>query len=529
MIACAKVGLFRDLYNKKTQQRVIAKEPKRLRESRCLRLFNQRLLVGSILICLLLMSPGMSDPIRLHPDNPHYFEYQGKALALITSAEHYGAVINLDFDFIKYLDTLQAEGMNYTRIFSGTYVEPPGAFTIRRNTLAPAPGRFQAPWQRTMTSKTTASGGEKQFNLTRYEREYMLRLMHFVHAAYQRSIIVELTLFSSTYSPKQWAIHPFNRKNNVNDSRINNYRSLHTLSNGGILDYQKAFVALVVRELNTFDNLFYEIQNEPWSDNHSIGDKINPYLEDKDSFPNVTEITTEASIRWQRAIAQVIVEEESKQKKQHLIAQNIANFRLPIRDSDLVPEASILNFHYAYGEAVTWNYGLDKLIGCDETGFAGRSDDVYRNQAWEFVLAGGGLFNNLDYSFTVEKEDGTDTRPNGPGGGSPKLRKQLKVLSEFIHSFKLEKLKPDYQTVKRSPGVVCRVLSEPGRQYALYIQGRAPCTLDLDLPTGYYRSEWINPITGRVSGRADFNQFKAIKTLNSPMFKEAIVLRINRN
>ena len=66
-------------------------------------------------------------PITLHSDNPHYFEYRGKPVVLITSAEHYGAVINLDFDFRKYLDTLVADGMNYTRVFSGAYVEPQGA------------------------------------------------------------------------------------------------------------------------------------------------------------------------------------------------------------------------------------------------------------------------------------------------------------------------------------------------------------------------------------------------------------------
>jgi hypothetical protein len=30
-------------------------------------------------------------PIRLHPANPHYFLFRGKAVALITSGEHYGA------------------------------------------------------------------------------------------------------------------------------------------------------------------------------------------------------------------------------------------------------------------------------------------------------------------------------------------------------------------------------------------------------------------------------------------------------
>jgi len=76
-------------------------------------------------------------PIRLHPDNPRWFEWRGKAVALITSAEHYGAVLNQDFEFHRYLEAMQLEGMNYTRIFAGSYVEPQGAFGIERNTLAP--------------------------------------------------------------------------------------------------------------------------------------------------------------------------------------------------------------------------------------------------------------------------------------------------------------------------------------------------------------------------------------------------------
>jgi hypothetical protein len=43
-------------------------------------------------------------PIRLHPDNPRYFLWRGKPTVLITSGEHYGAVMNLDFDYVRYLD-----------------------------------------------------------------------------------------------------------------------------------------------------------------------------------------------------------------------------------------------------------------------------------------------------------------------------------------------------------------------------------------------------------------------------------------
>ena len=48
-----------------------------------------------------------AEPIRLHPENPHYFLWRDKPTVLIGSGEHYGAVINLDFDYLKYLETLK--------------------------------------------------------------------------------------------------------------------------------------------------------------------------------------------------------------------------------------------------------------------------------------------------------------------------------------------------------------------------------------------------------------------------------------
>ena len=35
-------------------------------------------------------------PLSLHPNNPHYFLWRGQPTVLITSAEHYGALVNLD-------------------------------------------------------------------------------------------------------------------------------------------------------------------------------------------------------------------------------------------------------------------------------------------------------------------------------------------------------------------------------------------------------------------------------------------------
>src|SRR5689334_13177003 len=80
--------------------------------------------------------------LQLAPRNPHYFFYGGKALVLVTSGEHYGAVINRAFDYKRYLAELQSKGLNHTRIWTGPYREVEGSFHISANTLAPSAADF---------------------------------------------------------------------------------------------------------------------------------------------------------------------------------------------------------------------------------------------------------------------------------------------------------------------------------------------------------------------------------------------------
>src|SRR6266699_4200567 len=113
--------------------------------------FLQRTAAYIVWLSLALTGAQAGEAIGLHPDNPHYFLFRGKPAVLITSGEHYGAVLNLDFDYRKYLDALAKDGLNLTRTFSGAYVEPFGAFNIASNTLAPRPERFICPWARSQT------------------------------------------------------------------------------------------------------------------------------------------------------------------------------------------------------------------------------------------------------------------------------------------------------------------------------------------------------------------------------------------
>ncbi len=440
-------------------------------------------------------------PIALNPDNPHYFLFRGKPTVLITSTEHYGAVVNLDFDYIKYLDELHSWGFNLTRLFSGVYVEHCGAFNIEKNTLAPAPNRFTCPWARSRMPGY-AGGGDK-FDLHQWDKSYFRRLKDFISQAGQRGIVVEMVLFCPYYADQQWNLSPVKASNNIQRIGSASRTDALTLNNGDLLPVQDAMVRKIVNELKDFDNLYYEVCNEPY-------------------FGGVT-------LDWQRHIISTILDTEAPFPSKHLMAQNISNGSMKVNNPN--PSISIFNFHYSRPpDSVAMNYDLNRVIADDETGFKGIGDTPYRREGWDFIVSGGGVYDNLDYSFTAGHEDGTFVFPSTqPGGGGPALRSQLKVLKDFIYGFDFIHMHPDDSVVHAlNTDVTTHALVQPGKGYAIYIDGGSESTLMLDVPAGEYRAEWLNPRTGSVDKTQDVNHHGSSLMLASPAYSEDVAVRLVR-
>ena len=448
-----------------------------------------------------LVAGAAEAPLSLDPDNPHYFLFRGKPTILITSGEHYGAVLNQDFDYRKYLDTLARDGLNGTRTFSGAYCETPGNFNIMSNTLAPLPGRFLCPWARSSTPGY-ANGGNK-FDLKKWDTAYFERLKAFVRYAGRRGVIVELNLFCPFYDESQWKLSPMNAANNVNGVGAVARTNVYTLDrNGGLLTIQDAMVRKLVTELKGFDNLYYEICNEPY-------------------FGGVT-------LEWQKHIADTIAETEKGFDARHLISQNVANGKAKVENP--FPQVSIFNFHYASPpDTVALNYGLNKVIGDNETGFKGTNNTPYRMEAWQFILAGGGLYNNLDYSFVAGHEDGTFVYPaTQPGGGNPTFRRQMQTLARFANGFDFVRMKPDGSVIRGGLPAEAKAhaLVQPGKQYAVYLFGGRQSNLRVELPPGAYHVSWLNPINGDWESRSELKHGGGVATLKSPQYDPDIALRI---
>lgn len=234
------------------------------------------------------------------------------------------------------------------------------------------------------------------------------------------------------------------------------------------------------------------------------------------------------TLEWQDRIIATIVAAERDFPARHLIAQNIANGRAKVTDPN--PAVSIFNFHYARPpETVGLNLGLNKAIGDDETGFQKTADRPYRTEGWDFLVAGGAVYSNLDYSYTTAHEDGTAPVVDPtPGGGGPSLRRQLQVLKQFVEGFDFLGMAPDDAVIRGGipGGATARALVERGEQYAIYINGGTHAELALDLPAGLYRAAWVHPKTGAVEGARDLDHAGGRVVLDSPAYTEDIALRI---
>lgn len=472
-------------------------------------------------VLVTLATSSLAQPLRVDPKNPRYLQWKGRALLVVGSAEHYGAVLNADFDFVRYLQTLGRDGLNHTRLFTGAaYVEPLGAFNIARNTLAPAPGRYLAPWAR--SDQPGYANGGNRFDLERWDESYFERLQAFVRTAARERVIVEINLFCPFYEDSQWKLSPFHPANNINQAGIGVSRTnVYTLDrHGGLLPYQERFVRKVVEALEPFDNLYYEICNEPY-------------------FAGVT-------LEWQAHIARLLHDCQKHRRHPKLISQNIANHQARV-DAPL-PHIDLYNFHYAAPpDAIALNRHLGLPIGDNETGFKGTNDAPYRIEAWDFLLAGGALFSHLDYSFVAGFEDGSFAYPKSqPGGGNAALRSQFRTLRSVLERLPFTRMAPDTSltATHSTPGVQplsLRALSQPGRAVLGYLHPHnardhgdhqhlpdVTATVRVPLTKGRWRVDWIEPRTGAILRSDRIRTDSGITSMISPPFPIDLAFRITR-
>jgi len=489
---------------------------------------------------LVVVAFGLSafaQPVTICPSNPHYFFYNQKPLVFVTSDHHYGAVIDRDFDFVAYLDFLSANGMNLTRIYPGGMFEPPDKY-LPGNPLGPGPGKQILPWKRSTEAGANPALAEPgqpsfKFDLDQWNPDYFARLKAFVRHAHERNIVVEVAFFNGMYADC-WPLMAMYHGNNI--QKVGRYEAaecgLFTSAdprNQSVIPYQKAYVAKITRELNEFDNLIYDLCDEPSLEGLPDG-KI---VVHPDSW----------SAPWLQELKAAFLDAEKGLAKKHILGQTVQNLS---PDFSAEPWCDWLPTEYVgpAGRALEKDYAANKPLVDVESDYFGyglakpyTADDV-RVEGWWFMLSGGAGFINLNGEYSARQESGGEITRS-------QIVPQKRVLKAFLDSLELVRMSRFTAFTGVPSGAFAGALAQPGRQYALYLfhgtndgqwgahfiakSGRYRDKVVFeDVPAGRYAVKWLDPATGVTLSSEVVQTSGGPLELTSPEYSLDIAIRIDR-
>ena len=463
--------------------------------------------------------------VRVSEKNPHYFSYKGKELLLVTSAEHYGAVMHSKFDYKQYLDTLAKFNINYTRIYPGISVLSENR-NRKNDTSGPGPALI-TPWARSDVPGYV-NGGNK-FDLNTWDEAFFERLHDFMKYAAEKDVIVELCFINSQHE-HSYINSPLHKDSNIQNVGVDNYQDFETLKDYKLVYEQKKYIEKLVMETNQYDNLIYEFCDEPTLD----GTKA-----------------SEAKA-WLDHLIDFVIEVEDKLPKKHMLAQQMM-LGIDYSDDDRVAiivsqyvtvngrqigGLPALNGCYASGKPIEMNETVSCLS--DPVYYEGDVVDASRIESWEFMIGGGAAFNQINACFTA-------LNPSGDDPVNHRILNQLKNLRGLVEGMDFAKMKRDKSTIKTlSVGGSANGISEPGKQYLFYlhhsftnyqrwhpthyvpIPGSYDTKIAINIPEGEYLLEFINPEDAKVISSQKITSKGDNLDIQCPNYKLDIVFRITR-
>ena len=342
--------------------------------------------------------------------------------------------------------------------------------------------------------------------MSKYDARYTTRLVNYVRAASARGIVVQVGLFCGYDASHEfiWAESPMNPANNVNSfSHGVNRTCAYTLS--APADYTEAqlqVVRHVVGILKPYDNVLVEIVFTPNGTTVDWARKVLGAVRDADPARLVV-----VPVPWLNALALAVPADA-----RNLIANCGAGSNCSARDGGAGYSPPL----------ATATAGLRPSI-LDSAGAGTGGAATTAQMAWRWAMEGGACVYNLDWSYTVGHEDGSNRDPQARSTTSgPAYRAPLRALSRFVARLDLAALRPSTGWLSSAAatavyGLAPSAAAGDGQgghvvQFAALLVGSpGKCVLNLRAHVSDNETcvaEWVRPATGVVAGR---------ETLRSPV------------
>ncbi len=231
--------------------------------------------------------------IEIYPANPSYWQYGGKPTLLFGGSRE-DNLFQIP-DLKDHLDLLKSVGGNYVR-----------------NTMSCRDEGNVWPFRKI----------NDKYDLDQWNDEFWRRFETFLKLTQERDIIVQIEVWATfDYYRDNWAVNPFNAKNNINyttgQSGLLEQVNSHPIRVGNnffwsvpaernqktVLKYQQRFVDKILSYSLHYGNVLYCMDNET-SVTPAWGKYWSDYIKAKAKAAHVTAQTTEMWDKWDLAHAQ---------------------------------------------------------------------------------------------------------------------------------------------------------------------------------------------------------------------------------
>ena len=389
--------------------------------------------------------------LRLHPENPRYFQESTTGEAVLFAGCDGVVPTSRGRDYVKEVEHMKAHHITYGRVWH--FLPWEGANAIWPWAESDTPGGY---WG--------GRGGNK-LDMDRWNPEYWNRMADAMRRCAKECIYSEIHLFDrcglSPASNTRYGNNPW-----ASDHNINNLEMPKAQGGDGTPDfyfykekpslrkYQEAYVRKMIDETIGSSTVIYEIENEHWKlDSADFGAHYAKFVKDyiAAKYPDQPRLVSYSSLM-----------------------------------SDLekfyeIPEVDIVNYHYgnkasdteALNNYIESRWDKKKAINIDE--FANDTDDpsVLRLLCWTIVTSGGHFHIEASLDEPQQLEACESIR-------------QFRVQSkwDFVHSA------PNKKLVVSGNGYC---MANPGKEYVFYFPKGGSVKLGL-VKGGNYTARWFNTV-----------------------------------
>jgi len=417
-----------------------------------------------VLTYLCMVVNGWAGPagrIDIYEANPAYWQYKGRPVLLIGGSKD-DSLFQIP-DLQEHLDLLQSVGGNYVR-----------------NTMS---SRNDKGFE--VQAFRKADNGK--YTLNRWNDEYWRRFERLLTLAEQRGIIVQIEVWATfDYYRDNWAVNPFNPKNNVEYTAKETGLPLEVKSHPTrtennffwsvpaernqktVLKYQQKFVDQVLSYSLQHGNVLYCMDNET-SVTPEWGKYWSGYIKARAKAAGVTVHTTEMWDPWDLAHRMHSATFDHPETYCFVdISQNNHQKGQAHWDNAQKQRARIAKHVRPLNNT--------KIYGADTGRFGNDRDGMER--FWRNIFGGlaSARFHRPDSGL-------------GLGAKAQANIRSMRMLTDEMHVFTC---KPHNDLLSQRQANEAYCLAHPGREYAVYFTNGGEVTLDIGAMTKPASVRWLD-------------------------------------